>query len=73
MGEHAHYMRGHFDAGKVVVYGPVLAADGAFGMAVLDVDDEAEARRIMAGDPTVVAGVMRVDLAPIRISAARAV
>jgi uncharacterized protein len=44
MQQHVEYTRTHFEAGKVLVYGPVMAAEGSFGMAVLDVADEAEAR-----------------------------
>jgi hypothetical protein len=36
MQEHARYTRQSFDAGKILIYGPVMAPDGAFGMAVFD-------------------------------------
>ncbi len=71
MQEHATYTRAHFDAGRVLIYGPVLAASGTFGMAVLEVDDDAEAKRIMEDDPSVRAGMNRYELAPIRVAAAR--
>lgn len=72
MGEHAAYLKGHFDAGRVLIYGPVLAASGAFGMAVLHVADEAEARRIIDADPTVKAGLNRYELFPMPVAIARA-
>ncbi len=72
MGEHAVYLRAQFDAGKVVVYGPVLDPSGAYGMAVLAVADEAEARRLLDADPTVRAGLNRYELAPMQVGAARA-
>ncbi|AKU98957.1 hypothetical protein AKJ09_05621 [Labilithrix luteola] len=72
MGEHASCMKKLFDAGQVVVYGPVMAASGAFGMAVLDVANEAEARAIMEEDPTVLAKLNTYEISPMRIGAARA-
>src|SRR5215471_10619532 len=72
MKEHAEYMRGHFEAGKVFIHGPVLAPGAAFGMGVFDVTDEAEARRIMDGDPSVRGGLNRYELSPMRVAAARA-
>jgi len=30
-----------------------MANDGAFGVAILEMDDEAEARRLVEGDPSV--------------------
>jgi hypothetical protein len=71
MGEHAAYMKELFDAGKVLIYGPVLGMP-PFGLAVFEVADEAELRRLMDKDPTVIAGVNRYELAPMRIGAARA-
>lgn len=71
MAEHARYMRECFDAGKILIYGPVMAREGAFGMAVLEVADEAEARRIFEDDPTIKAGLNRFELSPMQVAAAR--
>jgi uncharacterized protein len=71
MAEHAAYLQGHFDAGKVVAYGPVLDAAGPYGMAVLAVADEAEARRLCEDDPTVSAGLNRYELSPMMLGAGR--
>ena len=35
MQEHARYTRQSFDAGKILIYGPVMVPGGAFGMACL--------------------------------------
>jgi uncharacterized protein len=72
MGAHAAYMKGCFEAGKLLTYGPVLAASGSFGMGVFEVEDEAEARRIMDGDPTIVARLNTYELSPMRVGGARA-
>jgi len=72
MEEHARYFDEHFSAGRLLIYGPVMATGGAFGLAVLEVDSEAEARQFGEGDPSVRAGLNRFEIAPMRVSAARA-
>ncbi|HYV44613.1 MAG TPA: YciI family protein [Myxococcaceae bacterium] len=67
MGEHGAYLRRFFDAGKILAFGPVLAASGSFGMGLLEVEDEAEARRIVDADPTVVARLNAYELSPMRL------
>jgi len=73
MQEHVGYMRALFEAGKAVIYGPVMAPGASFGMGVLEVADEAEARRIMDADPTVRAGLNRYEVHPMRVGAGRGV
>ena len=70
MNEHIAYTQRLFDAGKVLIYGPVIATDGAFGMAVLEVEDEAEARRYIENDPA--KGLNKFDLYPMQVAASRA-
>ena len=41
-----------------------MANDGAFGVAILEMDDEAEARRLGEGDPSVRARLNRFELYP---------
>ena len=43
MAQHGAYCQKEFEAGKLLAYGPVMAPDGAFGMGILEVADEAEA------------------------------
>jgi uncharacterized protein YciI len=69
--QHVEYTRAHFEAGKVLVYGPVMAAEGSFGMAVLDVADEAEARTLMENDPTVKGKLNRYEISPMFIGGAQ--
>jgi uncharacterized protein YciI len=71
MRQHAAYTKKNFDAGKVLVYGPVLAKTNAFGMAIVEVDDESEGHRMMEEDPTVRSGLNRYELTPMRVGAAR--
>lgn len=72
MDEHSRYFQEHFEAGKLLIYGPVMATGGAFGLAVLEVADEAEARQFGEGDPSVKAGLNRFEIYPMRVGAARA-
>jgi uncharacterized protein YndB with AHSA1/START domain len=56
MGEHASYWRGHLATGRAVVFGPVADPQGAWGLGVVRVQDEAEARAFEAGDPAIRSG-----------------
>ena len=71
MQEHSRYTREHFEAGRILIYGPVMAAGEVFGMAVFEAADEAEVRRILEDDPTVKSGLNRYQIAPMRVAAAR--
>jgi hypothetical protein len=44
MEQHSTDCKQQFDAGWILLYGPVMARDGAFGLASLEVTDETEAR-----------------------------
>ncbi len=72
MEEHGAYCVQQFAAGKLLAYGPVMAPDGAFGVAILEVADEAEARQFGEDDPSVRAGMNRFQLYPMRVAASRA-
>jgi uncharacterized protein YciI len=72
MEEHARFMREEFDAGRILLFGPVMAAGGAFGVGVFEVDDESEARSICENDPTVRAGVNTFELHRMHLAAAQA-
>jgi len=71
MEEHSRYFDEQFAAGRLVLYGPVMATSGAFGLAVLEVENEAEARQFGEGDPSVKAGLNRFEFYPMRVAAAR--
>jgi len=55
MGTHAVYWKGLLDRGIAVIFGPVADPKGAFGMAVVDVEDEAAARALILDDPVILA------------------
>ena len=56
------------DEGKLVVAGPSVVPGDTIGIVVLSVDDELEARAIVAADPAVSSGVMVAELRPMRIA-----
>lgn len=72
MEKHSAYFRQHFDLGKLLLYGPVMAPKGAFGLGILEVADEAEARRFGENDPSVRAGLNRFEIYPMQVAASRA-
>jgi len=72
MEQHSAYFRQQFDAGNVLIYGPVMAASGAFGVGVLEVADESEALRVMNNDPSVLGGLNRFEVSPMRVPVSRA-
>jgi uncharacterized protein len=71
MDEHGRYFQEHFAAGRVLLFGPVMASGGAFGLGVLEVENEAEAQQFGEGDPSVKAGLNKFEIHPMRVSAAR--
>jgi len=73
MEEHFHYFHEQFVAGRMLLYGPVMAAAGSFGLAVLEVEGAAEAQRFGESDPTVKAGLNRFEVCPMHVAAARAI
>jgi uncharacterized protein YciI len=72
MQQHVAYFTEHFNAGKVLIFGPVLSATGAFGMGVLEMTDESEVHQFFADDPSVKSGLNTYDVSPMRVGAARA-
>ena len=62
----------YFAAGKLLAYGPVLVPGAAFGLGILEVENEAEARQFGDNDPSVLAGLNRFEIHPMRLVASRA-
>jgi hypothetical protein len=67
--EHGEWLEARCADGRVVFAG--LCYDGPLGLVVLDVEDEEKARRLMAQDPSIRAGVQRADLYPFKTFLAR--
>jgi len=71
MKEHAVYFQEQFKAGKVLLYGPVTAQDGTFGLGILEVESELEARHFGENDPSVRGGLNRFEFSPMHLSGAQ--
>lgn len=48
-----------------------MYASGPFGMVVFKAEDEAEVRRVLENDPTVLAGLNKFEIAPMWVGAAQ--
>ena len=72
MDEHSAYFRERFDAGKLLLYGPVMAPGGAFGLGILEVAGDQEARQFGEHDPSVAAGLNRFEVYPMHVAGSRA-
>jgi len=67
MQQHADYWAEQFKKGTVLIIGPVLDPKGAFGIAVLETATEEEARTLAMNDPSVRAGLNKVELSPMHV------
>jgi uncharacterized protein len=66
---HGEWLEERYAEGQVLFAGRCF--DGPFGLVVLDVADEDEARRLMEADPSVRSGVQTAELFPFRTFIAR--
>ena len=71
MGVHFHYLKKLAAAGKVVLAGPSINGGRTFGIIVVEVQDEAEARQILEGDPSFKAGLQKGEVLPFHIAVER--
>jgi len=67
MQQHADYWKAQFATGAVLIIGPVLDPKGVWGMAVLETTTEQEARTLAMNDPSVKAGLNKVELSPMQL------
>jgi uncharacterized protein YciI len=56
MREHRDYRTKFTEEGSVIVFGPVADPKGTWGVAILEVDDEAAARSMAENDPVTKSG-----------------
>ena len=71
MGRHAAYLSELIDKGTGVAFGPVFDPKGAWGMGIVEAEDETAARALTANDPVVLAGIGRYEVFPMRLSMLR--
>ncbi len=62
--QHTDYLNKLYLNGRLATGGKVEDANRPASLVVLEVDDEAEARRVLAGDPAVRAGLMEARIQP---------
>lgn len=66
MKQHAVYWKDKAEQGIVLVYGPVLDPKGAYGLGIIEVDNEDQARTFAEDDPTVKSGINKIEIHPMR-------
>lgn len=64
MQQHVEYWNGLLSKGIAVVFGPVFDPNGAYGLGVVEVDDEDQLKEIMEKDPAVL--VNRYEYTPMK-------
>jgi uncharacterized protein len=62
MQEHAIYWKGLIDDGIAIVFGLVLDPTGPWGVSIVDVTNESDARAVGTNDPAVKAGGLTFDV-----------
>ena len=69
VGRHFEKLQGLLEEGKLILAGKTDGLDEkTFGIVILEVDSEEEARSIMENDPTVAEGIMKAELFPYRVA-----
>ena len=66
MNKHVEYWKELVDKGVVVVYGPVFDPTGGYGIGIVEVDSEEEAKTIAANDPATSSGLGWYSIFPMR-------
>ncbi|GAA3091983.1 hypothetical protein GCM10010520_42490 [Rhizobium viscosum] len=65
MKRHAEYWHQKALAGSAIAVGPVLEAGGSFGIAIVEVTDQAAAKALADADPIITSGFgFRFDVSP---------
>ena len=62
MGRHAAHWQPLIEAGRMVVFGPVLDGTGSWGLGVIEADDEDAVRARAASDPAVTSGTGTIEV-----------
>jgi len=62
MNRHAAHWQPFVDSGQMVVFGPVLEAEGSWGLGVIEAEDEQELRSFAARDPAFTTGTARLEI-----------
>ena len=68
MNDHVEYWQAQTEAGKVVVYGPVLDESGGWGLGVFTAESEQQAQRVLDADPAISSGLATAKLATMAVA-----
>lgn len=68
MEAHGAYWMDLLRKGTAVAYGPVLDPDGLWGLGILDLEDESDARTLVESDPAITSGVCNFRLVEIQLA-----
>ncbi|UCC19632.1 MAG: hypothetical protein JSV62_16280 [Promethearchaeota archaeon] len=72
MSDHFLYLKSLLEQKKLYLAGPTLISEDPFGLIILEVQTEQEARNLLENDPSVKSGIQQItDLRPIRLSLTR--
>ena len=64
MKEHVAYWTNLRDKGVAVAFGPVMDPKGVWGLAIVEIASEAEAKELIPGDPAFKGGIGRYEVIP---------
>jgi len=67
MDRHTGYWRDLLQRDVAVAFGPVLDPEGPWGLGLIDIDEEREARDVAESDPAVESGTCTYELVPIQL------
>ena len=67
MNRHVEYWQGLLNREVALAFGPVLHPEDPWGLGLLDLEDEQEARAIGDGDPAVETGTCTYELVPMQL------
>ncbi len=72
MSDHFLYLKSLLEQNYLFFAGPTLIPDDPFGVIILKTETEEEARKLMKDDPSIKAGIQKIDdFRPIRLSLTR--
>jgi len=72
MSDHFHYLKSLLEQKKLFLAGPTLIPEDPFGIIILEVESEEEAKNLLENDPSIRSGIQKiVDFRPIRLSLTR--
>ena len=62
--QHIEYWKQQMEKGIAVAFGPVLDPGGAYGVGIIQVDDDAQTKGLAENDPAILSGLHRYEIYP---------